>query len=170
MTLKLIVASGAHEGEVIPIRQFPFLVGRTKGCQLHAASEFVSRRHCQISNQEDKYYVADLDSTNGTFLNGQAILQQQELSPGDRLLVGPLEFIVELETDAAAGAGQPHFRSERPEPAESQAEQGNHVKDQVNEEAIADFLLGQSGEDQEDSAEDTTEKDAVKHPSEQNVE
>jgi pSer/pThr/pTyr-binding forkhead associated (FHA) protein len=149
MTLNLIVARGAHEGEVIPIRKFPFVVGRNKGCHLHAASEFVSRRHCEITLQDDKFQIADLDSTNGTFLNGQAI-KEQELGPGDRILVGPLEFVVDLETGESA-------HEWKPEPEKKSS------PERVDEEAIADFLLAQEGEDDEGSGEDTTEKN--RHPS-----
>jgi pSer/pThr/pTyr-binding forkhead associated (FHA) protein len=149
MTLKLIVASSSHEGELIPIRKFPFVIGRNKGCHLHAASEFVSRRHCQIFLHDDKFHLVDLDSTNGTFLNGQAIHQEQELSSGDRIHVGPLEFVVDLQTEKSAHEWKP--APERKPPAEP-----------VNEEAIADFLLAQEEDDQEDSAEDTSENNP--HP------
>jgi pSer/pThr/pTyr-binding forkhead associated (FHA) protein len=146
MTLNLIVASGAHEGEVIPILKFPFVVGRTQECHLHAASEFVSRRHCEISLHDNKPFVVDLDSTNGTFVNGQAVSHDQELSSGDRLHVGPLEFVVQLDSDASAGDVQP-----APE----------RKAGQVNEETAAALLLGEEGNDQEGGAEDTTEQASV---------
>ena len=147
MTLKLIMASGTHEGELIPIRKFPFVIGRHKACHLHTASEFVSRRHCQIDRHDDKFQLVDLDSTNGTFLNGQAIQQEQDLSAGDRIAVGPLELVVDLETGGSAHEWK------------SGAEK-NASPERVDEEAIADFLLAQEAEEDEASGEETSEKNS----------
>jgi hypothetical protein len=46
--------------------------------------------------------VEDLDSANGTFINGERVVGQQVLRPGDHLGIGPLEFVVEYELTPTA--------------------------------------------------------------------
>ena len=53
----------------------------------------VSRLHCRLTATRDSLQVKDLDSTNGTFVNGRRV-ETAELKDGDRLGVGRLELIV----------------------------------------------------------------------------
>ena len=46
--------------------------------------------------------IEDLDSANGTFVNGERIMERQVLCPGDRLRVGPVTFVVEYQMTQAA--------------------------------------------------------------------
>src|SRR5207244_5197864 len=61
-------------------------------------SAAVSRRHCVLRIDNGSVNVEDLDSVNGTFINGQRVVGKQVLRPGDRLEIGPLQFMVEYET------------------------------------------------------------------------
>jgi pSer/pThr/pTyr-binding forkhead associated (FHA) protein len=60
----------------------------------------VSRMHCRIDVEGDRLIVADLSSTNGTFINDQRIAAPTRLYAGDRLRVG--SFILRYDTEAAA--------------------------------------------------------------------
>ncbi|OWK47471.1 cellular communication/signal transduction protein [Fimbriiglobus ruber] len=94
----LVVAKGNHEGQRIPIRVKRFLIGRNPGCSLRAASDAISREHCEIMIYEDLVLVRDLNSTNGTIVNGEEILDEpHELYAGDLLEVGPLAFTICVE-------------------------------------------------------------------------
>jgi predicted component of type VI protein secretion system len=97
MKLSLVVAQGVHQGKVIPVPTPQFLIGRDPQCQLRPASEIVSKRHCALLVREGKVVVRDFGSTNGTFVNGEAITDEREVSNGDLLKVGPLEFTVRVE-------------------------------------------------------------------------
>lgn len=101
MSVKLVVARGVHEGTVIAITGPQFLIGRLSRCHLRAASLLVSRRHCVLYLNDGDLTVCDLNSTNGTFVNGQRVEGELELQHGDRLKVGPLVFIVQMEHSAA---------------------------------------------------------------------
>jgi hypothetical protein len=61
-------------GEVVPLIKFPFYIGSAKEfADFSPAAEGVSRIHCCISKKESNYYLSDLNSTNGTYLNGKEI-------------------------------------------------------------------------------------------------
>jgi pSer/pThr/pTyr-binding forkhead associated (FHA) protein len=64
---------------------------------LYIPLQVVSRRHCQLSQEDNSLKVRDLRSSNGTFLNGQKILDETEVKPGDRLQIGPLTFAIQID-------------------------------------------------------------------------
>ncbi len=68
-------------------------IGRSTGAEFMLVAALVSRLHCQLSASGDALHVKDLDSTNGTFVNGKRITTVT-LQPGDRLGVGRVEFNV----------------------------------------------------------------------------
>ncbi len=69
----IVVKTENYAGpEQITITQFPFFVGRSK-CDLTLKDPQVSRRHLRIDLQQDQVFVMDLDSKNGTFLDGQRL-------------------------------------------------------------------------------------------------
>ena len=56
----------------------------------------VSRRHCEITVNGNKFYIKDLQSANGTFINGNRILAETEIFSGDVLKLGRLELRFEV--------------------------------------------------------------------------
>jgi len=97
MTLHLCVLSpGKWQNKNIPIRVFPFLIGRGPECQLRPASSFVSERHCALVVREGRFVVEDLGSSTGTLVDGQRIAQATELQDQQRLQIGPLVVQVVL--------------------------------------------------------------------------
>ncbi len=96
MEVRLIVANGKNVGQEIPVSGPKFLIGRADDCQLRPRSDVISRYHCVILVEEGFVSVRDFGSKNGTFVNDQQIMGEQELHDGDRLRVGQLEFDVDL--------------------------------------------------------------------------
>lgn len=78
--------------EQIELDRFPFTLGRNETCDYQIASTRVSREHAEISRQGDAFRVRDLQSTNGTFLNGQRITGEAPLRDGDLLVIADVEF------------------------------------------------------------------------------
>ncbi len=116
MKLSIVVLTpGPAEGKVIPISVQQFLIGRDPGCQLRPASILISKRHCALLRREEKVFVRDFGSTNGTFVNDRQIKGEIELLDGDKLRVGPLTFKVHLEPSPATAAKAP------PKPGANQA-------------------------------------------------
>lgn len=71
-------------------------IGRSSGAEFMLDAPLVSRLHCQLSATGDGLHVKDLDSTNGTFVNGKRI-EAATLRAGDRLRVGRVELQVSSE-------------------------------------------------------------------------
>jgi pSer/pThr/pTyr-binding forkhead associated (FHA) protein len=68
-------------------------IGRSTGAEFIVDAALVSRLHCQLTATKDSLHVKDLDSTNGTFVNGQRVTTA-ELKDGDKLAVGRVELMV----------------------------------------------------------------------------
>lgn len=90
-----LIAPATPTGDVALERDaFPLsgemLIGRDQGnVQVHLPHPQVSRRHARISIQAGTAVLVDLNSANGTFVNGQRIKTQTQLQPGDQLDIGP---------------------------------------------------------------------------------
>ena len=65
----------------------------------------VSRRHAIIRSRSGRYQVTDLNSTNGTFVNGQRVKGSAELERGDELRIGSVRFVVAAPSRDTTGLG-----------------------------------------------------------------
>ncbi len=107
MELKLIVLAGAKEGTQIPLKKEKFVIGRASECTLRAGSSAISRRHCAILRKDDAWFVRDLGSRNGTYLNDSAVQTPTPIQVGDEIRVGPLHFRVEQYVKSVGGSQAP---------------------------------------------------------------
>ena len=80
-------------------------IGRIHGNNVVLPRGNVSKKHAAIDIKGDKFFLADLGSTNGTFVNGRRIRDPQEIKPGDKIYVG--DFIIHLEIVEPAGIRVP---------------------------------------------------------------
>jgi len=85
---KLIVKEGPQRGESYPLEGVELVIGREPGVEIQIDSPGVSRRHARLSLQSDQYYLQDLGSSNGTFLNGERLQQSRSLKHGDQIKLG----------------------------------------------------------------------------------
>jgi Nif-specific regulatory protein len=74
-------------------------IGRDPSNLLSISDPSISRRHCVVSREDGTYQIRDLDSRNGTFVNGVAI-RESPLSHGDQISVGDSVFIFLIKEDA----------------------------------------------------------------------
>lgn len=95
MDVRLVVLKGNTRGRAFKIENEEAIIGRRQDCDVRVASAEVSRRHCLLSVEEGVVRIEDLDSVNGTYLNGRRVTSKQVVRPGDRLEVGPICFVVE---------------------------------------------------------------------------
>ncbi|MDA8227192.1 MAG: DUF3662 domain-containing protein [Desulfitobacterium hafniense] len=83
----LEVIEGINSGAAFTLEKEEIYIGRHFQCELVIQDQEVSRRHIKISKSEEDWFLDDLGSTNGTFVNGQRITRLV-LSPGDRIQIG----------------------------------------------------------------------------------
>jgi predicted component of type VI protein secretion system len=84
-------------------------VGRQNGCQIRIVSSQVSRKHCELYFENGRLVVKDLNSSNGTLVNGIRVEGKRVLEPGSILSIGSIVFRV--DDSAAPGAGRPAGRA-----------------------------------------------------------
>jgi EAL domain-containing protein (putative c-di-GMP-specific phosphodiesterase class I) len=85
------------------ITTMPFSIGRDDAADLRIDSRRVSRRHAVINCEDGIYSIDDLDSTNGTFVNGERI-SHVKLQSGDVLAFGDTEFTFNAPQSARASS------------------------------------------------------------------
>jgi pSer/pThr/pTyr-binding forkhead associated (FHA) protein len=71
------------------------IIGRQADCHVQLAEPGVRDRHATIERRADGYYLRGLDSTNGVYVNGQAITERR-LASGDELEIGPVRLRFEI--------------------------------------------------------------------------
>lgn len=79
------------KGEVFPIRG-KVTMGRASQNQIQLKDNFTSQDHAMIYQQDGHFWIRDLDSLNGTFINGQRIFEPIILSKGDQVKIGGVTF------------------------------------------------------------------------------
>ena len=95
VTMSLQAAAGSRRP--LPL-QFPrgsaeqFSIGRDAGCDLAIADMTVSRRHATLERTEDGWLLTDLESTNGTRVNGWRVRGKVSVTPGDLVSFGNSEY------------------------------------------------------------------------------
>jgi len=96
------------EGEVrqVPLHPLPFRIGRRPGLELVLASDSVSKVHAEIYADGDTLRLRDLGSTNGSFVNGEAV-EDGPLGEGDVLHFADLEFRLGTPAPEAAESLDP---------------------------------------------------------------
>ncbi len=98
MKLSLVVlTTGKMEGKTLEIKVPQFVIGRDADCQLRPASSLISKRHCAILQREERAFIQDFASTNGTHVNDVPVEGEIEIKDGDVLRIGPIQFAVRLE-------------------------------------------------------------------------
>jgi len=75
------------EGREVPITGDRVVLGRSRECDVRLTDANVSRRHAEVRQEDDDFWVVDLGSTNGTEVNGKRV-DRARLSDGDRITLG----------------------------------------------------------------------------------
>jgi hypothetical protein len=78
------ILTGPQAGQVFQLKSGKTVIGRSPDCTIKLQSGAVSKEHASIFVTEDKIIITDLQSRNGTFVNGVKI-QNQRLNPGDKI-------------------------------------------------------------------------------------
>lgn len=101
----LTLLTGVESGMVHVIESDETVLGRGHGCRVRIDDSGLSRRHCRILKSPEGYLIEDLDSTNGTFLEGEPVRGRRKLEDGVRIQMGRdtvLKFAVQDELEMRA--------------------------------------------------------------------
>jgi pSer/pThr/pTyr-binding forkhead associated (FHA) protein len=96
---KLVVLTEGLAGRAHELTTERTTVGRVEDNTFQIAESSVSSHHCEILLKEGQVFVKDLNSTNGTFIEGNQIAEGV-LKPGQKLRLGKVELKLEGETPA----------------------------------------------------------------------
>ena len=102
----LTIKSGPKAGRVIDLTDRELVIGRIDPAELVIDDSEVSRRHARLNCREDRYFIEDLGSVNGTILNGEKITGKHMLTDGDEIRIGTqvvLTFLQPQVKHEAAG-------------------------------------------------------------------
>jgi hypothetical protein len=85
----------ASDGRTFKVGDYPLIIGRSPDAEVVINDSNVSRRHAELWKTNDGVAIRDLQSTNGTFVNGHRVTAVS-LSPRDDITIGPINFRIEL--------------------------------------------------------------------------
>lgn len=117
MRARLTVLDGALTKRID--LQLPTVIGRGSHAKVKLPSSTVSRTHCEIYSYEGQIAVRDLDSSNGTLVNGHRIQGPTFVTADDEVRIGPVRFQLAPLDQAAS----------RTEPRNSAVSQSSDVPD-----------------------------------------
>lgn len=95
------VLEGIDKGRIFQDLPIPVTIGREEGNLLRLNDERVSRFHAKVQQDNGDIILTDLDSTNGTRVNGN-VVQIRRLRPGDRVCIGRSILLFGSNTEIAA--------------------------------------------------------------------
>ena len=102
-TAMLVILEGPEKGTVFKLGKRSLSIGREKGNLIQLVHKGVSRRHVMIKWTGAGYKLMDLNSTNGTFVNGERI-NATELKLGDEVKIGDVRLALVADTQEAKDA------------------------------------------------------------------
>lgn len=91
----LVITEGPLTGRTIELGGQPLLIGRAQDAGLVLEDDYASGRHARIFPQGTRWFLEDLGSTNGTFVEGQQLTRTMAIDPGTAVRIG--KTVMELK-------------------------------------------------------------------------
>ena len=88
----LTVVSGTRAGQTFELNQDTTVFGRGRDVDRVLPYPSISRRHMMIVRRGNRFIISDLESTNGTFVNREPVIQPVTLFEGDKIVMGEIVF------------------------------------------------------------------------------
>jgi pSer/pThr/pTyr-binding forkhead associated (FHA) protein len=117
---KLVVLTQSMAGRSVDLAVERTSIGRVEDNAFQIAEPSVSSRHCEILLRGSDIVVKDLNSTNGTFINGEKITDEGILKPGQTLRLGNVELKLDVP-GAPASSPAPAPAPSSPPPPKKEA-------------------------------------------------
>ncbi|PYV37603.1 MAG: sigma-54-dependent Fis family transcriptional regulator [Acidobacteria bacterium] len=106
MNPKLVAIAGPSKGGTFMLTEEELLIGRDPTNQLSMEDSSVSWQHCLIKREAGQFSIKDLESRNGTFVNGVP-LQERSLEDGDQIKIGDCVFLFLLHDGEPPASSTP---------------------------------------------------------------
>ncbi|MCA9229645.1 MAG: SpoIIE family protein phosphatase [Planctomycetales bacterium] len=105
---KLRILEGSEQGREFDLEGQRWVVGRSPECDVVIDVAAVSRRHVIVTKESGQFFVQDLGSRNGTYINNQRVAERAPIKDGDRMLICDVlfEFCHPVETAGPDSAGR----------------------------------------------------------------
>jgi predicted component of type VI protein secretion system len=104
---KLVVLNEGLTGQSIELKGDKITIGRVDDNSFQLAVGSVSSHHAEIEMRGSEVVVRDLNSTNGTFVNGQQVTKEAVLKPGQTLRLGQVEMRLDTPGTPAGAPSAP---------------------------------------------------------------
>jgi sigma-B regulation protein RsbU (phosphoserine phosphatase) len=109
----LLIRKGANPGQRLPLEKDIIILGRSPDCDIPIPSPSISRQHARILKIQEKWFIEDMLSRNGTVVNNQVIRSRCSLKRNDRVRICDFEAVF---LDAPlSGTGAPEINLLAPE-------------------------------------------------------
>ncbi len=108
----IIVMSGPQKGDYYPLGHRTSVVGRNEALLIQVLDEHVSRKHMQLrfDKENGQYYVLDMKSKHGVFINGRKIENETTLADGDQIHIGQTTLLFTVEDFTNRESALSHFK------------------------------------------------------------
>lgn len=94
-----LLSQHEHAEPVMKFNSPEVLIGRDTACEYPLADETISARHARLSYHHNQWWLEDLNSTNGTFLNDERVITPTVIMSGDELRCGEISFELIIESN-----------------------------------------------------------------------
>jgi predicted component of type VI protein secretion system len=102
--LKLLIQDDAGHQTLVPLANQEITIGRKPGNAVRLTERNVSRRHARLSRNNGSILLEDLDSSNGTQVNGKKLQGRVTLRVGDHVRIGDYDLSIRSQEDVSDGA------------------------------------------------------------------
>jgi pSer/pThr/pTyr-binding forkhead associated (FHA) protein len=99
--ISLAVSQGQEQGVMKYFSQPEITLGRDPGCDIVLSGDTVSTQHAQLAYHHNQWWLTDLDSTNGTYLNGALVTMPTVITSGDEFKCGAAHLTVSFSTETS---------------------------------------------------------------------
>jgi pSer/pThr/pTyr-binding forkhead associated (FHA) protein len=99
-------------GRSVALFEGEITLGRSRGCGIVLVDPCISRVHALVAVRSGRVYLQDLRSSNGTFVGGERIAGEQEITEGDRISIGNYDLMLHLGPPIDQPSGEAGVDSE----------------------------------------------------------
>jgi serine phosphatase RsbU (regulator of sigma subunit)/pSer/pThr/pTyr-binding forkhead associated (FHA) protein len=92
----IVFLAGPNAGRRYKLADGDYVIGRRSDCQIFVPDMRVSRQHARIKRENGRFWIEDLGSNNGTYVNGNRILQPSDLRHEDEITIANNRIRIEL--------------------------------------------------------------------------